>query len=129
MLSLLAEAHGHAGQPEAGLAAVAEGLAAIETHGLRMYESALCRVKGELLGLVPGAGHREAQACFERALDIARAQGARSSSCKPRLSLARLWTRRGRQEAGRRLLAPIYDWFTEGFDTADLQDARALLGR
>jgi predicted ATPase len=129
MLSLLAEAHGHAGQPEAGLAAVAEGLAAVETHGLRTYESALLRLRGELLGLMPKAHHHEAEACFERAIDLARAQGARSLELLAALGLARAWARRGRQEAARRLLAPIYDGFTEGFDTGDLRDARALLGR
>jgi DNA-binding winged helix-turn-helix (wHTH) protein/predicted ATPase len=129
MLSLLAEAHGLAGQPEAGLEAVAEGLAAVEAHGLRMYESALLRVRGQLLGLMPKAHHREADACFERAIDIARAQGARSLELLAALGLARAWARRGRQEAARRRLAPIYDGFTEGFDTGDLRDARALLGR
>jgi predicted ATPase len=127
LLALLADAHRHAGQAEAGLGVLAEALAAVETYGLRMYESELYRLKGELLAMVPGRPRGEAEACFRQAIDLARRQGAKSLELRAALSLGRLWPREGRRKPTRRVLAEIYAGFTEGFDTADLQEARALL--
>jgi DNA-binding winged helix-turn-helix (wHTH) protein/predicted ATPase len=129
LLALLAEAHGRAGQVEAGLGVVAEALTAVETYSLRTYESELYRVKGELLAMAPTASRREAEACFRQAIDIARRQGAKSVELRAALSLSRLGPAHGRKEPARQILAATYDWFTEGFDTADLQEAKALLGK
>jgi predicted ATPase len=87
----------------------------------------LYRVKGELLlrQRIPDAP--EAETCFRQALDIARRQQAKSLELRAAMSLARLWQRHGKRAEARELLAPIYGWFTEGFDTADLKDAKALL--
>ena len=84
------------------------------------------RLKGELL-LQRTSLTEEVEACFQQALDIARRQQAKSLELRAAMSLARLWQRQGKRAAARELLAPIYGWFTEGFDTADLQEARALL--
>jgi DNA-binding winged helix-turn-helix (wHTH) protein len=112
----------------------------------RFYEADLQRLKGELLlrkyggagfttGHAAGAGaggqstpRLEAEACFEKALDIARRQGAKSLELRAAMSLSRLWQHQGERDKARALLAPIYAWFTEGFDTANLQEAEALLG-
>jgi predicted ATPase len=74
-----------------------------------------------------GTAQAEAEACFQRALDIARRQEAKSLELRAAMSLSRLWLRQGKRDEARALLAPIYGWFTEGFDTADLQEAKALL--
>ena len=141
-LSFLAEAYGHVGQTAEGLNVLAEALAFAHTTGERCYEAELHRLKGELLlqsgvqGLGPGVSpsdaglqsqDAEAEACFHQALDIARRQQARSLELRAAMSLSRLWQRQGKHTKARELLAPFYDWFTEGFDTPDLQDARALL--
>jgi DNA-binding winged helix-turn-helix (wHTH) protein/predicted ATPase len=139
MLALLAEAYGHAGQGDGGLRAVAEALAAVHTTGERWWEAELHRLQGELLliqdtkrgawraGPTEPSLMAEAEACFARALDIARRQQAKSFELRAAMSLSRLWQRQGKCAEARELLAPIYGWFTEGFDTADLQEARALL--
>ena len=115
------------GQREAGLALLAEALAVLNDTGERRWEAELHRLKGELL-LARAAGHdAEAETCFRQALDIARRQQARSWELRAAMSLARLWQRLGKRTAAHELLAPIYGWFTEGFDTADLQEARTLL--
>jgi predicted ATPase len=141
-LTFLAEAYGHVGQTAEGLHVLAEALACAHTTGERCYEAELYRLKGELLlqsgaqGLVsgvstPDAGLQtrdaEAEACFCQALEIARRQQAKSLELRAAMSLSRLWQRQGKRAAAWELLAPIYGWFTEGFDTADLQEARALL--
>ena len=126
LLSLLAEAYGQVGRVEEGLAALAEALTIVDTTGGRREEAELYRLKGELLW---HAGYRpeEVEACFHRALTIARRQQAKFWELRAATSLSRLWQRRGRREDARQLLAPIYGWFTEGFDTADLQEAKQLL--
>jgi predicted ATPase len=117
----------HIGQTEAGLAAVEKGLAAAEATGERYCEAELHRLKGELLlALSPEQG-AEAEGCFRRALEVARGQQARSWELRAATSLGRLWQRHDKRDAARALLAPVYAGFTEGFDRADLQDARALL--
>jgi predicted ATPase len=126
-LGLLAEVHRSLGQPEAGLAALSEALELVETTGERYYAAELYRLQGELLlqHATPEVSH--AETCFQQALDIARRQQAKSLELRAAMSLGRLWQQQGKQDEARALLAPIYGWFTEGFDTADLQEAQALL--
>jgi predicted ATPase len=134
-LTLLAEASGLLGQPEGGLAALEEALTLMEQTGERYYEAELHRQRGELLLLCEAQSHptqgsreqHEAEACFQQALDVARHQQAKSLELRAAMSLARLWQRQGNSAQAHVLLAPIYGWFTEGFDTADLQEARTLL--
>jgi predicted ATPase len=124
--ALLAEAYGKVGQTEEGLTVLAEVLADVHTTGLCYYEAELYRLKGELLLQAAGRGG-EAEACFRQALDVARRQRAKSLELRAAMSLSRLWQHQGKRAAARELLAEIYGWFTEGFDTADLQEAKALL--
>ncbi|HEY5868063.1 MAG TPA: hypothetical protein VI542_21305 [Candidatus Tectomicrobia bacterium] len=126
-LALLAEAYGQAGQCEAGLATLAEALTQVDATEERSWEAELYRLKGVLLlqRLPPDVS--QAEACFQQALDVARRQQAKALELRAALSLARLWQGQGQRAAARQLLAPIYDWFTEGFDTVDLQEAQALL--
>ncbi|HSA80462.1 MAG TPA: AAA family ATPase, partial [Geminicoccaceae bacterium] len=126
-LALLAYVHGRLGQAEEGLAAVTEALDEVARTGERFCEAELQRLKGQLLLASDAANQPEAEACFHKAIEIARAQKARSWELRAATSLARLRRDQGKPEAARKLLAPVYDWFTEGFDTADLKDARALL--
>jgi predicted ATPase len=132
-LALLAEAYATGGLVAEGLRVLAEALALVDTHGERDYQAELYRLKGELLLAEEGGqeGTRqpwlEAEQCFHQALAVARRQQAKSFELRATMSLSRLWQRQGKHAAACELLAPIYYWFTEGFDTADLQDARALL--
>ena len=145
--ALLAEACGKAGRAEEGLNVLAEVLAVVNQQGERWGEAELYRLKGELL-LRPAAGGSgspsdpaitsmgagaepsvlaEAETCFQQALVLARRQGAKSLELRAAMSLSRLWQQQGKRAEARELLAPIYGWFTEGFDTADLKEAKALL--
>ncbi len=126
-LALLAEAHAAAGQAEAGLGVLAEALALVDHTGERHWEAEVHGLKGELLlqQAVPDAP--QAEACFQQALAVARRQQAKSWELRAAMSLSRLWQQQGKRAEARELLAPIYGWFTEGFDTADLQEAKALL--
>ena len=126
-LALLAEAYAQVGQPEAGLTVLAEALAVVDNTGERRWEAELYRLKGELLLARSAEQHAEAEACFHQALDIARRQQAKSLELRAAMSLSRLWQQQGKRAEARELLAPIYGWFTEGFDTADLREAKALL--
>jgi predicted ATPase len=134
-LSFLAEAYGNAGQAEEGLRVVAEALTRVERTGEGTSEAELHRLKGELLlGQVEAEAkveadrcYHEAERCFERALEGARRQSAKSWELRAATSLSRLWHTRGRGEEARELLHEVYGWFTEGFDTADLTEAKALL--
>jgi predicted ATPase len=125
--ALLAEAYGKGGQAEEGLTILAESLAALEKTGQHACEPELHRLKGELLlrQAVPDAP--QAETCFKQALAVARRQQAKSWELRAAMSLSRLWQQQGKRAEARELLAPIYNWFTEGFDTADLQEAKALL--
>ena len=115
------------GEPEAGLAVLTEVLTLVETTGERWYEAELYRLKGELL-LQQHADHQaEAETCFHHAIEIARNQQAKSFELRAATSLARLWQRQGKREEAQQVLGDVYGWFTEGFDTADLQEAKALL--
>ena len=129
MLAQLAETYGSLGQSSAGLAILAEALALVETTGERWWEAELYRLQGELLwaqaGTPPSVG--EVEACMQKALAIARHQQAKSLELRAAMSLSRLWQRQGKRTEAHALLAPVYGWFTEGFDTADLQEAKALL--
>jgi predicted ATPase len=121
----LAEAHGAAGQFEKGLALMEEALDVVERTGERMDEAELCRVKGELFGL--SGKLCEAEACFRQAIEVARRQEAKSWELRATLSLSRLLQKEGKSEQARQLLSEVYNWFTEGFDTPDLKEAKALL--
>jgi predicted ATPase len=125
-LALFAEAYGQVGQTEAGLTAVAEALAAVHNTGERWWEAELHRLQGELL-LRRASPTEEGEACFRQALEMARQQQEKSLELRAATSLSRLWQREGKRAEAYALLAPIYGWFTEGFDTADLQAAKALL--
>jgi predicted ATPase len=115
------------GQPAAGLKVLDEALAMVAQSAAQWWEAELYRLRGELLLQCAGAHRGEANASFQRALAIARRQQAKSLELRAAMSLSRLWQRQGRRGEAGELLAPIYDWFTEGFDTADLQEARELL--
>jgi class 3 adenylate cyclase/predicted ATPase len=126
-LVLLAEAAGHAGQVPEGLRLLAEALAAFEASGRGELLAEAYRLQGELLlrQAVPEAA--QAEACFQQSLAVARCQQAKSWELRAAMSLARLWQQQGKRQEAYDLLAPIYGWFTEGFDTADLQEAKVLL--
>ncbi|CAN7323247.1 AAA family ATPase [Cupriavidus necator] len=132
-LALLAEAYGKAGQAEAGLQMLAKALAVADRTHERLYEAELYRLKGELTLLQPGcagaagAGRDEAEACFQQAIAIARHQGARSLELRAVMALSRLWRQQGKGAEAREMLAESYGRFNEGFDTAALQEAKALL--
>jgi predicted ATPase len=150
-LALLAEACGKAGKGEEGLTALAEALAMVDNNGERMMAAELYRLKGELT--LQKAGARgwglgtssfspqapslkpqvskevawEAEECFHKAIDIARKQQAKSWELRATTSLARLWQKQGKQHEAHSALSEIYNWFTEGFDTKDLQEAKTLI--
>ncbi len=126
-LVLHAEACLGTGRVEEGLSAVWEALSAFEETTARYRDAELNRLEGELRLASKDLEEKGAEACLHRALDIARAQEAKSFELRAATSLARLLARQGRGEEARDLLAPVYGWFTEGFDTADLKDAKALL--
>ena len=125
--TMLAEAYKHEGQPEAGLTVLADALTRIDTTGERWKEAELHRLKGELLLMLPLDHQAAAETCFLQALAIARRQPAKSLELRVVVSLARLWQHQGKCAEARQMLAEIYHWFTEGFDTVDLQEAKALL--
>ena len=126
-LVLLAEAAEHAGQVEEGMRLLAEALTAFEASGRGDLLTEAYRLQGEFLVRQAAPNAAQAEACFQRALAVARHQQAKSWELRASLSLSRLWQQQGKHDEARELLAPIYGWFTEGFDTADLQDAKALL--
>jgi predicted ATPase len=126
-LALLAEAYGQVGQPDAGLQVLAQALTHTDATEERCWEAELYRLQGALLLQLPIPDAHQAEACFQQALAVARSQQAKSLELRAALSLSRLWRQQGQREVARDLLAPIYGWFTEGFDTPDLQEAKALL--
>ena len=126
-LALLAEAAAQGGQREAGLTWLAEAVAVVDDTGERRWEAEVYRLKGELLQARAAEHHAEAHSCFRQALAIAHRQQAKSLELRAAMSLSRLWQQQGKRTEAYELLAPVYGWFTEGFDTADLQDAKALL--
>jgi predicted ATPase/DNA-binding winged helix-turn-helix (wHTH) protein len=128
-LAQLGAAHGQIGQVDEGLHLLAEALAMEDTTGGCYPEAELHRLHGELLHAAYGVRQAEgaAEACFQQALDIAHCQDAKALELRTAMSLSRLWQQQGKRDQAHQLLAPIYGWFTEGFDTADLQEAKALL--
>ena len=127
-LGLLAQAYGKAGQAREGLALLDEALTLVDKTDARWPEAELYRLHGELLmqqGTRPQEG--EAEARFAQALAIARRQGTKALELRAALSLSRLWQQQGKPQDASALLAPVYGWFTEGWATADLQEARTLL--
>ena len=125
-LGLLADIYAQEGQVEAGLVTLDEALAATEATGQRLVEAELYRLRGSLL-LQTGTPHAEAETWLQRAVDVARRQEAKSLELRAAMSLSRLRHQQGKRKQAHDLLADVYAWFTEGFDTADLQEARALL--
>lgn len=123
-LGLLADCQGRAGDVEGGLRTLEQAMAIVEATGERFYEAELHRLKGTML---PAASSEEAQACFLKAIAVARAQSARSLALRAASSLAQLWQRAGRADDARQVLSETLDTFTEGFDTVDLREARTLL--
>jgi len=144
-LALLAEAYGKVGQAEEGLSALSEALTLVNKTGERVYEAELYRLKGTLTlqqfnvqgskfkvaniqSLTPNPqAEAEAEACFLKAIEIARLQQAKSLELRAVMSLSQLWRSQGKKKEAHKILANIYNWFTEGFDTKDLQEAKALL--
>ena len=138
LLSLLAEAYGKTEQPAEGLKALAEALDQVQKTEERRFEAELYRLRGKLTlqqsgvlntqpSILSTQAEVEAEACFLKAIEIARRQQAKSLELRAVMSLGRLWQQRGKKDEARQLLAEIYGWFTEGFDTKDLQEAKALL--
>lgn len=141
LLALLAETYGKLGRFEAGLEVVADALGVVQKSGERASEPELHRLKGEfLLGLqdrewavekresLPSSSLSEAEALLLQAVDLCRQQHSKSYELRATMSVARLWRRQGKRREARHMLADLYNWFTEGFDTADLKEAKALLG-
>jgi predicted ATPase len=125
--ALLAEAYGKEGQTEDGLGVISEELVRANKTGERFYDAELSRIKGELLLEQTVRDEGQAETCFQQAIEVARSQTAKSLELRAVMSLSRLWQRQGKKEEARALLAEVYRWFTEGFDTADLKAAKALL--
>jgi predicted ATPase len=133
-LVLLAEAYRKKGQVEAGLAVLAGATTAVQRNRICFNEAEIYRLQGELLlrqamggSDSPARLPPQAEACLHQALDVARRQGAKSLELRAAMSLGRLWQQQGKRREARLLLADLYSWFTEGFETADLQEAKALL--
>jgi predicted ATPase len=144
-LALLAEVYGKVGQPEDGLVVLAEALAIVDKNGERVVEAELYRLKGQLMlqqfqvsgstSPVTSPQHQtlstqaetEAEAYFLKAIEVARRQQAKSLELRAVMSLSRLWQQQGKRDEARKILAEVYGWFTEGFNTKDLQEAKALL--
>jgi predicted ATPase len=126
-LALLAEVYGRARKAEEGLVALVEALRTVEATGISFYEPEMHRLKGELLMANAPENPTDAEDCFRRAIAMARRQGAKSLELRAVLSLSRLLLRHSKEDEARPMLAEIYGWFTEGFDTADLEEATALL--
>ena len=128
-LALLAEAYGQAGQPDRGLTCLAEALTLVEATEERWWEAEVYRLKGELLRRLPLPDIPQATACVHQALAVARRQQAKALELRAALSLSRLWQQQGERDQAQQVLTEVYSWFTEGFETPDLQEARRWLER
>jgi predicted ATPase len=126
-LAHLSRAHAELGQFDDAWRCIGEAMTAVETTNERWYEPEINRIKGEIALKLPQLGSAQAGAYFERALTVARTQQAKSWELRAAMSMARLWRDQGKPRKARDLLAPVYGWFTEGFDTRDLKEAKALL--
>jgi predicted ATPase len=127
LLSGLAAAHGTAGQIDEGLVLLTEALAIVDRTGGRIHEAGLYLLKGSLLLKSGGQKAGEAEEYFRQALDVARHQEAKSLELQAAISLVRLWQQQGKKAEAHKLLSEVYNWFTEGFDTGDLKEAKTLL--
>jgi class 3 adenylate cyclase/predicted ATPase len=126
-LSFLASAHAELGQLDDGWRCIEDAIMAVETTGERWCEAEVNRVAGEIALLSPEPEKAKAEEYFDRALEVSRKQQAKSWELRAAMSMARLWRPQGKPQQARELLAPVYGWFTEGFDTLDLKEAKALL--
>jgi predicted ATPase len=134
-LAWLAEAHAKGAQIDEGLVVLAEALTTLAETGERINEAELYRLKGELTVKKDVSGstfqvpplEAEGEGYFHKAIEIARRQGAKALELRAVMSLARLWQKQGKKREAYQPLAEVYSWFTEGFDTADLKEAKALL--
>ena len=132
-LALLAEVYGKVGQAEEGLSTVSEALMLVNKTGERVWEAELYRLRGELtlaqssVQRLESSVQEEAEGCFLKAIDTARKQQSKSWELRASTSLARLWQQQGKRAEAHKLLSDVYNWFTEGFDTKDLQEAKELL--
>jgi predicted ATPase len=126
-LSYLAAAHAELGQLDEAWRCIGEAMTMIETTKERWFEAEINRIAGDIALKSPQPDAAKAEAYFDRALAIARAQQAKSWELRAVMSMARLWRDQGKRDEARDLLAPVYGWFTEGFDTLDLKEAKALL--
>jgi len=125
--TMLADVAAHLGHLDEGLQALAEAQTLVEEQELRWWEAERHRLRGALLLRQTMPQQEEAETCFQQALTIARRQEAKSLELRAAMNLSRLVQQPGKRQEAYDLLAPIYRWFTEGFDTADLQEAKALL--
>ena len=123
----LARAHAQCGQREAARRCIDDAMLAVENTKETWCESEIHRIAGDIELMSPKPDAANAQAQFERALKISRAQQSKSLELRASMSMARLWRDQGKRDEARELLAPVYGWFTEGFDTLDLKEAKALL--
>jgi predicted ATPase len=126
-LALIADAYGAIGHIDEGLSALDEAQDWVRRNDERLYAAEVHRIRGELLLRQAMPDQAQAESCFEQALSVARDQQAKSWELRAAMSLARLWQQNGKRGDAHELLAPVYAWFTEGFDTADLIEAKALL--
>ena len=126
-LCYLAGAYAKSGRLDEAKRCIHDSLALIEQSKERWSEAEINRVAGEIAMMLPQLNPVEAEAYFEQAFTVARRQQAKSWELRAAISLARLWRDQGKREEARELLAPVYGWFTEGFDTRDLKEAKALL--
>jgi predicted ATPase len=127
MSRYLARAYAELSQFDHAWRCIVEAMTAVETTKERWCEADIHRIAGEIALMAPEPDAAKAEAFFERALAVARAQQAKSWELRAAMSMARLWRDQGKRDAARELLAPVYSWFTEGFDTLDLKQAKALL--
>jgi tetratricopeptide (TPR) repeat protein len=126
-LALYADGCGALGDLDEGLRALDEALDWVHRNDERLYAAEIHRLRGELLLRRENSDEAQAECCFERALEMAREQQAKSWELRAATSMSRLWQRQGRHNEARAVLSSVYDWFTEGFDTRDLREARVLL--
>jgi predicted ATPase len=123
----LARAYADIGQSDDAWRSIVEAMALIETTKQNLFEADTCRTAGEIALMSAKPDTEKALEYFERALSVARQQQAKSWELRAAMSLARLWRSQGKKQQARELLAPVYGWFTEGFNTLDLKEAKALL--
>jgi predicted ATPase len=126
-LSFLARAYADVGQFDDAWRCIGEAMTAVETTKEKLFEAEIHRTAAEIALMSPEPDPKKAEAYFERALAVARGQQAKSWELRAAMNLARLWRDQGKRDEARALLAPVYAWFTEGFDTLDLKEAKALL--